>query len=196
MSITGIRSVVAPMGPVRVRLSGIIRSDSHGNEVASINAPKLSDARAELDRIARVSGADKVVSVASDYRRTALAAGPLSHSWRIDVQAWGTAMGTVEAAPEPDPEAADEAKRAEEAKRSEDAERAKDAEQAATSEGSQDRAAKPEASAVPADTTGQPIDPTGAAQAALPDPAPASVDATTLAASPYSVYPTVNSDDA
>lgn len=108
MSINGIRSVAVPMGPVRVRMTGVVR-DLDRNDPAAINAPKIADARAELERTARVNGADEVVGMASDYRRTALAAGP-GAQWRVEVQAWGTAMGHVEV-PDPATEAADRHRR-------------------------------------------------------------------------------------
>ena len=83
---------MVPIGPVQVRLTGVVRGDAKGHEQASVNAPNLAEATAALHRIARVNGADNVIGVASDYRRAALAAGPLSTQWRIEVTAWGTAV--------------------------------------------------------------------------------------------------------
>lgn len=103
MNTYGIRPSMTPIGPVRVRLLGVVRGDSSGRETASVNAPNASEAVAALNRVAQVSGAAGVINVASDYRRTAIAAGPLQSLWRIEVQAWGTAVATVEAAaPEAD----------------------------------------------------------------------------------------------
>jgi hypothetical protein len=87
------------LGRVSVRLSGVVRGTPDGRDASTINAPKPVDARAELDRVARVTGADKVMGVVSDYRRTALAGGPQTTQWRIEVQAWGTAMAIAEAPP-------------------------------------------------------------------------------------------------
>ncbi|MBC9031237.1 hypothetical protein IAG41_02430 [Sphingomonas sp. JC676] len=102
MNANGIRPSMMPIGPVRVRLLGVVKGDSEGRETASVNAPNAAEAVAALNRVAQVSGAEGVINVASDYRRAAIAAGPLQSLWRIEVQAWGMAVATVEedAAPE------------------------------------------------------------------------------------------------
>jgi uncharacterized protein YbjQ (UPF0145 family) len=87
---------MTPIGPVRVRLLGVVKGDSSGREVASVNAPNAAEAVAALNRVAQVNGAEGVINVASDYRRAAIAAGPLQSLWRIEVQAWGTAVAAVE----------------------------------------------------------------------------------------------------
>ena len=102
MSTSGIRPSMMSLGPVRVRLVGVVRGDSSGRETASVNAPNAAEAIAALNRVAQVNGADGVMGVASDYRRAAIAAGPLQTRWRVEVSAWGTAIASVE-------EAADEA---------------------------------------------------------------------------------------
>ncbi|MET0309431.1 MAG: hypothetical protein ABW023_12045 [Sphingomonas sp.] len=88
-----------PLGPVRVRLSGVVKSGADGHETASVNAPNAAEAIAALNRVAQVNGAEGVINVASDYRRAAIAAGPLQSLWRIEVQAWGTAVAAEEDAP-------------------------------------------------------------------------------------------------
>lgn len=96
----GINPSMAPMGPLRVRLSGVVRGDSNGpDQGASINLPNVAEATAQLHRMARVNGAGAVLSVSTDYRRAALAAGPLQTLWRIDVEAYGTIVATSEADP-------------------------------------------------------------------------------------------------
>ncbi|MGN7999586.1 hypothetical protein [Sphingomonas sp. 22176] len=115
-----IRAAMAPMGPVHVRLTSIVRGDSKGPGIGIMNAPTAAEATAELHRAARVAGADKVVSVAADYRRAALAGGTTSTQWRIDVQAWGTAMAPAKVEPSESPEE----QRAQEADKAKD--RAKD----------------------------------------------------------------------
>jgi uncharacterized protein YbjQ (UPF0145 family) len=102
VSANGIRPSMMPIGPVRVRLLGTMKGDSSGQETASVNAPNAAEAIAALNRVAQVSGADGVINVASDYRRAAIAAGPLRSLWRVEVQAWGTAVATVEEEPEPE----------------------------------------------------------------------------------------------
>ncbi len=96
MNTNGIRPSMTPIGPVRVRLLGVVKGDSSGRETASVNAPNAAEAVAALNRVAQVSGAEGVINVASDYRRAAIAAGPLQSLWRIEVQAWGTAVAAVE----------------------------------------------------------------------------------------------------
>ncbi|WP_213979916.1 hypothetical protein [Sphingomonas sp. dw_22] len=96
MSANGIRPSMMPIGPVRVRLVGTVRGDANGQETASVNAPNAAEAVAALNRVAQVSGADGVMGVASDYRRAAIAAGPLQSLWRVEVQAWGTAVAAVD----------------------------------------------------------------------------------------------------
>lgn len=99
---SGIRPSMMPIGPVRVRLLGVVKGDSEGRETASVNAPNAAEAVAALNRVAQVSGAQGVINVASDYRRAAIAAGPLQSLWRIEVQAWGTAVAAVEETSEPE----------------------------------------------------------------------------------------------
>ena len=111
-----IRAAMAPMGPVHVRLTSFVRGDAKGPGIGIMNAPTAAEATAELHRVARVAGADKVVSVAADYRRAALAGGTTSTQWRIDVQAWGTAMAPVKVEPSEQPEE----------QRTQDADKAKD----------------------------------------------------------------------
>ncbi|RSV40577.1 hypothetical protein CA233_19605 [Sphingomonas sp. ABOLD] len=85
-------------------MTSFVRGDAKGPGIGIMNAPTAAEARAELHRVARVAGADKVVSVAADYRRAALAGGTTSTQWRIDVQAWGTAMAPVKVEPSEQPE--------------------------------------------------------------------------------------------
>ncbi|MET3722202.1 hypothetical protein [Sphingomonas trueperi] len=125
-----IRAAMAPLGPVHVRLTSFVRGDAKGPGIGIMNAPTAAEATAELHRVARVAGADKVVSVAADYRRAALAGGTTSTQWRIDVQAWGTAMAPVKVQPSEEPEeqraqAADKAK--DQAKDQDSAKKAQDA---------------------------------------------------------------------
>ncbi|WP_448665022.1 hypothetical protein ACG3SL_10200 [Sphingomonas sp. CJ20] len=85
---------------VRVRLTGVVPGDDNGRVSASVNAPNAADAIAALHRVAQIRGADRLVNVSSDYRRAALASGPLQTRWQIEVQASGTAMPrNPEAAP-------------------------------------------------------------------------------------------------
>lgn len=98
MSSSGIRQTTIELGTIRVRLAGPARLDEAGHEVASVNAPNAAEATAALHRTARVTGADGVVRVGSDYRRTMLAAG-LTPQVLVEVQAWGTAIRNA-AAPE------------------------------------------------------------------------------------------------
>ncbi|WP_245653511.1 hypothetical protein [Sphingomonas pituitosa] len=156
-----IRGGAAPLGPVHVRLTGLVRGDEKGPGIGIVNAPTAAEATAELHRVARVAGADKVVSVAADYRRAALAGGTTSTQWRIEVQAWGTAMAPVKIEPSDDverkrdPEAAkakdqDAAKKTDEARDAQDdasqakAESTTAAEQAAAQQA--DAAAPPQTS--------------------------------------------------
>lgn len=104
------------MGPVHVRLTGLVRGDDKGPGIGIVNAPTAAEATAELHRVARVAGADRVVSVAADYRRAALAGGTTSTQWRIEVQAWGTAMAPAKVEPSEPPEE----------QRAQDADKAKD----------------------------------------------------------------------
>lgn len=89
------------LGVLRVRMSGVAKQDSSGREVVSVTTPTVADATAALRQAARVSGADGLVRVGSDYRRTAIASGPLSTQTVIEVQAWGTPVRN------PDPSATD-----------------------------------------------------------------------------------------
>ena len=93
----GLRRPVT-LGPVRVRMSGVLKGESD-QIVASVNAPTIAEATAALHRTARVNGADAVVQVSSDHRRTTLATGPLSVQTLIEVQAWGVAVAEAEDLP-------------------------------------------------------------------------------------------------
>ena len=101
------------LGPVRVRLTGIVKGDAD-QDTASVNAPSVAEATAALHRAARVNGADAVVQVSTDHRRTTLATGPLSIQTFVEVQAWGTAVQETpeapseEAEPEKDEDTAEE----------------------------------------------------------------------------------------
>lgn len=86
------------LGQVRVRLSATVGSDAKGREVVPVTAPTSGEAIAALHRAAQVKGAERLINVSSDYRRAALAAGPLQTRWQIDVQASGTAIGPAEPA--------------------------------------------------------------------------------------------------
>jgi len=86
------------MGPVQVRLSGVVKVDENDKEIASVNAPTVAEATALLDRSARVNGADGVIEVGSDYRRMTIGRGPLSTQALVAVQAWGTAVKQAEIA--------------------------------------------------------------------------------------------------
>jgi|GEM_PF-5475094 len=91
-------SGMARMGPVQVRLSGVIKVDADDKEVPAVNTPTVAEATALLDRSARVNGADGVIGVGSDYRRIPIGRGPLSTQTLVAVQAWGTAVREAEAA--------------------------------------------------------------------------------------------------
>lgn len=91
-------SGVTRMGPVQVRLSGVIKVDEDDKEIPAVNTPTVAEATALLDRSARVNGADGVIGVGSDYRRIAIGRGPLSTQTLVAVQAWGTAVKSGEAA--------------------------------------------------------------------------------------------------
>lgn len=91
-------SGMSRMGPVQVRLSGVVKIDENDKEIPSVNAPTVAEATALLDRTARVNGADGVIEVGSDYRRIAIGRGPLSTQALVAVQAWGTAVKAAEAA--------------------------------------------------------------------------------------------------
>jgi hypothetical protein len=91
-------SGMSRMGPVQVRLSGVVKVDDNDKEIPSVNAPTVAEATALLDRSARVNGADGVIEVGSDYRRIAIGRGPLSTQTLIAVQAWGTAVKAAEIA--------------------------------------------------------------------------------------------------
>ncbi|WP_084446010.1 hypothetical protein [Sphingomonas sp. TDK1] len=113
-------------------MSSVVRGDDKGPGVGIVNAPTAAEATAELHRVARVSGAENVVSVAADYRRAAIAGGTASTQWRIEVQAWGTAMGHPKISP-----AEREAGEA-------DAEKAREAEDAKKAQAEQAERARPE----------------------------------------------------
>ena len=103
-------SGMARMGPVQVRLSGVIKVDEGDKEIPAVNTPTVAEATALLDRTARVNGADGVIGVGSDYRRIAIGRGPLSTQTLIAVQAWGTAVTQAETeAEEPEVPEADAA---------------------------------------------------------------------------------------
>ncbi len=80
------------MGPLQVRLSGVVKTDDDGKEIPSVNAPTVAEATEMLTRTARVNGADGVIGVGSDYRRITIGRGPLSTQALVAVQAWGTAV--------------------------------------------------------------------------------------------------------
>ena len=101
-------SGMARMGPMQVRLSGVVKVDENDKELPSVNAPTVAEATALLDRTARVNGADGVIEVGSDYRRIAIGRGPLSTQTLIAVQAWGTAVKQADMAAEEPEAAADE----------------------------------------------------------------------------------------
>ena len=84
------------MGPVQVRLSGVVKVDEDDREVPAVNTPTVAEATALLNRSARVNGADGVIEVGSDYRRITIGRGPLSTQTLIAVQAWGTAVKNAE----------------------------------------------------------------------------------------------------
>ena len=95
-------SGILRLGPVQVRLSGVIKVDGDDKEVPAVNTPTVAEATALLDRTARVNGADGVIGVGSDYRRIAIGRGPLSTQTLVAVQAWGTAVKAEIAAKEAD----------------------------------------------------------------------------------------------
>lgn len=95
------------MGPVQVRLSGVVKVDGDDREIPSVNAPSVAEATVLLHRTARVNGADGVIGIGSDYRRITIGRGPLSTQTLIAVQAWGTAVKSPEIAVEK-PDAAEE----------------------------------------------------------------------------------------
>lgn len=184
MSIS-IRPQMAPIGPVHVRMTGVVRGDQKGPGIGIVNAPTAAEATAELHRVARVAGADKVVSVAADYRRAALAGGTTSTQWRIEVQAWGTAMAPAQ------PDAAEEPQDAQQQDaKKQDADKARDADAARKAQDGQARAndaartedapearkdAPPAAPPPPVEASPAPAPPPAAASAeAAPAPAPAS----------------------
>ncbi len=86
------------MGPLQVRLSGVVKTDDVGKEIPSVNAPSVAEATEMLTRTARVNGADGVIGVGSDYRRITIGRGPLSTQALVAVQAWGTAVKKDDAA--------------------------------------------------------------------------------------------------
>jgi len=168
-----IRAAMAPLGPVHVRLTSIVRGDTKGPGIGIMNAPTAAEATAELHRVARVAGADKVVSVAADYRRAALAGGTTSTQWRIDVQAWGTAMAPVKVEPSEQLEeqraqdsdkAKNQAKDQDAARKAQDA-RA-DAQDSAEQAKSRDAAASEQAAAPQVEAAPQPAAPAADAQTA------------------------------
>jgi len=174
---SSIRPQMAPIGPVHVRMTGVVRGDQKGPGIGIVNAPTAAEATAELHRVARVAGADKVVSVAADYRRAALAGGTTSTQWRIDVQAWGTAMAPAKPDAAEDPQDAQQ----QDAKK-QDADKARDADSARKAQDSQARADDaartedaPEARRAPAPAAPSP--PAEASPAPAPPPAAASAEA-------------------
>ena len=93
MSSSGIRQSSIEIGTMRVRLAGNARVEA-GEEVSSLSTPTVAEATAALHRTSRVAGADGVVRIGSDYRRTMLATG-LTPQVMVEVQAWGTAVRKV-----------------------------------------------------------------------------------------------------
>lgn len=91
MSSSGIGQSKIELGPVRARLAGVARADEAGEEIPSLATPTVAEATEVLNRTARVSGADAVERIGSDYRRTMLATG-LTPQMLVEVQAWGTAI--------------------------------------------------------------------------------------------------------
>lgn len=176
MSIS-IRPQMTPIGPVHVRMTGVVRGDQKGPGIGIVNAPTAAEATAELHRVARVAGAEKVVSVAADYRRAALAGGTNSTQWRIEVQAWGTAMAPAkpEAAEEPqDPQQqdADKARDAEADKKAREAQ-AKGSDDAKAHEAAKtDDAAEVHKAQAPAAPAPAPAPVAEAAPAPAPAPSP------------------------
>jgi hypothetical protein len=180
-----IRAAMAPLGPVHVRLTSFVRGDAKGPGIGIMNAPTAAEATAELHRVARVAGADKVVSVGADYRRAALAGGTTSTQWRIDVQAWGTAMAPVKVEPSEQPEeqraqqadkTKDQAKDQDAEKKAEDARAvAQDrAEQAQSREvAASEQAAAPRVEAAPQPVAPAPAPHTDTASAAATEAMPA-----------------------
>lgn len=180
-----IRPQLTPIGPVHVRMTGVVRGDQKGPGIGIVNAPTAAEATAELHRVARVVGADKVVSVASDYRRAALAGGTASTQWRIEVQAWGTAMGpskpdAAEEPQDPQQQEADKARDADAAKKAQAAQ-AKATDDAKTSDAAKAtdaaearKAEAPVAPAPPAQAAPAPAAPAPpAVEASAPSPVPA-----------------------
>ncbi|MBO9712945.1 hypothetical protein [Sphingomonas sp.] len=88
----GLGSQYTTMGPVRVRLTGVARTDGEGKPLPSVTAPTVAEASSALERMARVVGADAVLKPSTDYRAAALAAGPLGSLTHIVVTASGTAV--------------------------------------------------------------------------------------------------------
>ncbi len=177
-----IRAAMAPMGPVHVRLTSFVRGDAKGPGIGIMNAPTAAEATAELHRVARVAGADKVVSVAADYRRAALAGGTTSTQWRIEVQAWGTAMAPVkvELSEQPEEQRAQDADKAKDQAKDQDA--AKQAQDArADSQDAADQAKSREAAAAE-QVAAQHFEP--APPAAAPAPAPSAETAAVATTDP------------
>lgn len=166
-----IRPQSTPLGPVHVRMTGIVRGDQKGPGIGIVNAPTAAEATAELHRVARVAGADKVVSVAADYRRAALAGGTTSTQWRIEVQAWGTAMAPPkpEATEEPDESQRQEADRARD---DEAAKRARDAQSKAETTARADESSEAEARKVHEQAAARPAEASAPASAPAPSPPP------------------------
>nr|WP_315384430.1 hypothetical protein [uncultured Sphingomonas sp.] len=177
-----IRAAMAPLGPVHVRLTSFVRGDAKGPGIGIMNAPTAAEATAELHRVARVAGADKVVSVAADYRRAALAGGTTSTQWRIEVQAWGTAMAPVKVEPSEPPEeqrAQDAEKAKDQAKDQDAAKQAQDARADARDSAEQ---AKPREAAAAEQVAAQHVEPPP--PAAAPAPAPSAETAAAATTDP------------
>jgi hypothetical protein len=105
----GLGPAAATYSPVRIKLSSVVRGDGNGPDAnASVNLPSVADATAALHRTARVNATEKLLSVSTDYRRAAIAAGPLQSLWRIDVEAYGTVVAMPEEAAKPAEEPAAE----------------------------------------------------------------------------------------
>lgn len=174
----GIRQTVN-LGTVQVRLTGMVRGDVADKDAAALAAPTVAEATAALNRTARVTGADELVRVGSDYRRHAIAWGPLSTRTIIEVQAWGTAVRHAQVVEETETAEEREAtkrKEAEEAARDQADKNAEAADVERQAEPASPPAEVPaEQAAAPSLTTPEPVPVTVAqvAQANSGDPEPA-----------------------
>jgi hypothetical protein len=175
---SAIRSSMTPLGPVHVRMTGVVRGDENGPGVAAINAPTPADATAALHRAARVNGADRILQVSSDYRRAAIAGGAAVTQWRIEVQAWGTAVARVD-----DTSAAEDSKREEADRLEKDAKRTADQDARAQAEGiASDAEADADRAAIDAEQAS-----VVAADVPAPAPEPAAMSAVSGSSAPAPV---------